>query len=70
MSSDQQMAILIGSMFGTYALLLILSKRYRTDTVKMFRLEKSSILVAVENPVATTAHILSFIIPLWMMGLI
>ncbi|NOD84070.1 hypothetical protein [Ruegeria sp. HKCCD6119] len=64
------MAVLIGSMLGTYALLLVFSKRYRTDTVEMFRLEKSTIRVAVENPVALIAHLLSFIVPLWMMGLL
>ena len=70
MSSDQQVLILIGSLFGTYTLLLFTSKRYRTDTVKMFRLEKSSLRVAVENPAALIAHVLSLLVPLWMMGLL
>ncbi|WP_170356948.1 hypothetical protein [Ruegeria arenilitoris] len=64
------MAVLILSMLGTYTLLLSFSKRYRTDTIKMFSLEKTGLRVLAENPLAMAAHILSFIIPLWMMELL
>lgn len=70
MTQDQQMALLLISMLGTYAILLLCSRRYREGTRQMFRLEKSSLRVFLENPFAALAHLLSFLAPLYVMGLL
>jgi hypothetical protein len=69
MSSDQSFAIVVMSMLATYGFLLAVSQRYRDDTIKMFRMEKSSLRVAFEHPLATLAHILSLVLPVYLMGL-
>lgn len=69
MSQIEPSVVILLSLLGTYALLLLCSKRYRADTVKMFRLEKSSLRVAVENPIPTAAHILSLVLPVYLMEL-
>ena len=69
MVADQSGAVIIVSMLGTYALLLLFSKRYRDDTAKMFRMEKSSLRVMMEHPWATLAHGLSFGLPVYFMDL-
>lgn len=61
-------AVIVISMLGTYALLLLFSPRYRNDTAKMFRMEKSSLRVFIENPLAACAHILSLVAPVYLMG--
>ena len=65
----EEIAVVAVSMLGTYALLLLVSKRYRDDTAKMFRLEKTSVSIAIEHPFATAAHILSFLLPVLLMDL-
>ena len=67
---DQQMAVLVASMLLTYALLLIIFKRYRNDTVRMFRWETTTLQVAAKNPLAMTIHLVSMVLPLYLMGLI
>jgi hypothetical protein len=69
MDADQSGAVIIASMLGTYALLLLFSKRYRDDTAKMFRMEKSSLGVMADHPLAAFAHILSLALPVYLMGL-
>ena len=69
MNQIEPSAVILLSLLGTYALLLLCSKRYRSDTVKMFRLKKSSLRVAIENPIPTAAHTLSLILPVYLMGL-
>ena len=69
MTQDQSFALCVVSMLGTYGVLLAFSKRYRDDTANMFRMEKSTLRVAIEHPLATLAHILSFILPVYAMGL-
>lgn len=66
---DQSYAVLIVSMLGTYALLLLLSKRYRDDTSMIFRMEKSLLRVMIEHPLPTLAHITSLVLPVYLMGL-
>ena len=70
MAQEQEMAILLISMLATYAVLLLCSRRYRESTRQMFRLEKSSLRVLLENPLAALAHLLSFFMPLYLMGLL
>ena len=70
MDADQSGAVLVASLFGTYALLLLFSKRYRDDTLKVFRLEKSTLRILIEHPLAFFAHILSLVIPAYLMGLL
>lgn len=65
MTQDQNFALVAVSMLGTYGVLLALSQRYRDDTEKMFRLEKSTLRIAIEHPLAILAHILSFILPVY-----
>ncbi|MEX0301373.1 MAG: hypothetical protein AB3N24_03010 [Leisingera sp.] len=60
--------MIAGSMLGTYVLLLIVSKKYRNDTVRMLRLEKSSLRVAIENLFAILVHILSLAAPVYHLG--
>lgn len=70
MTQDQNFDLVAVSMLGTYGVLLALSQRYRDDTAKMFRMEKSTLRVAIEHPLATFAHILSFVLPVYyVMGL-
>jgi hypothetical protein len=69
MTQDQSSAVIVMSMLGTYGILLAFSQRYRDDTIKMFRLEKTTLRVALEHPLATLAHIVSFILPVYLMGL-
>ena len=69
MNTDQSGAAIIVSMIGMYALLLVFSKRYRDDTAKMFRMEKSSLRVLIEHPLAFFIHILSFVLPVYLMSL-
>ena len=70
MSSEAEMAILLASMVSTLLISLFLSRRYREDTAKMLRLEKTTFRVFVENPIPAMAFILSFFLPLAMMGLL
>ncbi|RLK08551.1 hypothetical protein [Ruegeria conchae] len=65
MTQDQSFAVVALSMLGTYGVLLAFSPRYRADTVKMFHLEKSTLRVAIEHPLATFAHFLSFVLPVY-----
>lgn len=65
MTQDQSIAIVVLSMLGTYGLLLTISPRYRADTIKMFNLEKSTLRVAIEHPLASLAHFLSFVLPVY-----
>jgi hypothetical protein len=65
MTQDQNFAVVAVSMLGTYGLLLAVSQRYRDDTAKMFRMEKSTLRVVIEHPLATLAHILSFVLPVY-----
>ncbi len=69
MAADHSGAVILVSMLGTYALLLLLSKRYRDDTVKMLRMEKSTLRVTIEHPLPAFAHLLSFALPVYLMGL-
>jgi hypothetical protein len=70
MTQDQSFAVVALSMLGTYGVLLALSPRYRADTIKMFQLEKPTLSVAIEHPLATLAHFLSFVLPVYyVMGL-
>ena len=57
-------------MIGTWLACLALSKRYREDCAKACRLEKTTLGVAIDNPLATTAQLLSFFVPLAAMGLL
>ena len=69
MTADQSAAVIFGSMLGTNALLLLISKRFRDDMKKVFQLEKSTLRVAIEHPFATLALILSLVLPVFLMGL-
>ena len=64
------MAIVVASIIGTWFGLLAVSKRYRDDTAKVFRLEKTTLGLFIGNPVAAVAHLLSFVVPLALMGLL
>jgi uncharacterized membrane protein len=61
LTRDDSAAVLLTSILGTYAVLLLISKRYRRDSVKMFRFEKSRWRVAIENPMAIFGQVLSLI---------
>lgn len=70
MTQDQNFAVVAVSMLGTYGVLLAFSQRYRNDAAKMFRMEKSALRLAIEHPLASLAHILSFVLPVYyVMGL-
>ena len=68
LNHDQIGVIMTLSIFGAYGFLLAISKRYRIDSIKMFKMEKSSIQVAIEHPLAVMAHILSVLVPPYLMG--
>jgi hypothetical protein len=56
-------------MLGTYVVLLLISKRYRRDTIKMFRFEKSTWRVAIENPMAICGQVLSLVLTVILLKL-
>ena len=70
MDTQAQMAIVLAFMIGTWLVLLRVSKRYRDDTAKVFRLEKTKMELLIGNPVAAVAHLLSFVVPLALMDLL
>ena len=64
MDSEAKMAIVVVSSLGAYAICLVTSKKYLEDTAMMFRLEKTTFKVAIENPIQTALIVLSFVLPI------
>jgi hypothetical protein len=69
MTSEQQIAVVFASMLLTYAILLTISDGYRNDSVKVFRLEMTMLTLWIKHPFALLAHLFSFFVPLYLMGL-
>ncbi|MEQ6201646.1 hypothetical protein ABMC88_01210 [Sulfitobacter sp. HNIBRBA2951] len=65
MTQDENFAVVAVSVLGTYGVLLAFSQRYRDKTAKMFRMEKSTLGVVMEPPLASLAHILSVVLPVY-----
>ena len=69
MTSEQSMAIVVASMLLTYVILLVVSEGYRNDTIKVFRIEMTMPTLYIKHPLAALAHLLSFLLPLYSMGM-
>ena len=70
LANEAQMFILIASTVGTYVLLIMLSKPFRLDNMKMFKFKMTSAELVVRNPLSAALILFSFLVPLAVMKLL